>query len=177
MAIVASDIQFRLSGGAANTNPDASLGGAISSTAAGTNIFDNVTSAEATSGDTEYRCIYVRNGVTSAALTLVGAKIWIQSPDGSGGAYAGDTITIGLGTSGVNGTEQNVTTFSPIGTEATAPVGVTFYAAATEGAALVMGDLPQNQHHAVWIKRVIAGGAAAFSNAGFTLRVKGDTAA
>lgn len=33
MAITSTDLQFRLSGGSANSDPDASLGGAISSTA------------------------------------------------------------------------------------------------------------------------------------------------
>lgn len=175
MAIVAGDILFRLSGGAANSNPNLSLGGAISSTAAGTNIFDNVSSAEASSGDTEYRCIYVKNN--HGTLTLTTAKIYISNPNGSGGAYAGDTITVGAGTSAVGGTEQDVTTFSPIGTEGTAPVGVSFSAAASTGTAVSLGDITAGSHKAVWIKREIGAGATAFSNAGFTLTVFGDTAA
>ena len=47
---------WRLSGGAANTNPLASLGGIMStSTAAGSNIFDDVTGDEGAAGDVEYR--------------------------------------------------------------------------------------------------------------------------
>ena len=176
MAIQAADLQVRLSGGAANSNPNTSLGGAISSVAAGTNIFDNVSSAEATAGRTEYRCVYVRNG-TGGGLTLTTAKVYISNPNGSGGAYAGDTITIGAGTAAVNATEQDVTTFSPIGTEITSPVGVSFSAAAGTGTAVSLGDIPAGQHKAVWVKREIAAGATAFSNAGFTLTIYGDTAA
>lgn len=176
MAILTSEIQFRLSGGTGNTDPNASLGGAISSTAAGTNLFANVSSAQASAGLTSYRCIYVRNG-TAGALSWTTAKVYISNPNGPGGAYAGDTITIGVGTSAVNGTEQDVTTFSPIGTEITAPVGVTFYAAADAAAALALGDIPAGHHKAVWVKRVISAGATAVSNAGFTLTAVGDTAA
>lgn len=175
MAIVQADILFRLSGGAANSNPTLSLGGAISSTAAGTDIFDNVSSVEAESGDTEYRCIYVKNN--HGTLTLTNAKVWFASSNGSGGAYAGDDIYVGVGTSAIGGVEQDVTTFSPIGTEGTAPVGVSFYAGLSEVAALALGNITAGSHKAIWIRRVISAGAAAFSNAGFTLRVKGDTAA
>lgn len=76
MAIISTDIQYRLSGGAGNSDPAASLGGAKSSVTA-TNYFDDVSSAEATSGDVEYRCIYVHNN--HGTLTLIGSKIWIQT--------------------------------------------------------------------------------------------------
>jgi hypothetical protein len=59
---MAASIVFRLSGGAGNTDPAASLGGVMSSTAVGSNtLFDTVSAAEALSGDTEYRCYYVKN--------------------------------------------------------------------------------------------------------------------
>ena len=61
MPIISTDIQYRLSGGSGNTDVNASLGGVKSSTSVGTglhNLFDVVSSAEASSGDTEYRCVY-----------------------------------------------------------------------------------------------------------------------
>ena len=62
MAIIASDIKKRLSGGASNTAPLLSLGGIMSTTTeAGASIFDDVTSGEASAGDIEYRCIYALN--------------------------------------------------------------------------------------------------------------------
>ena len=49
MAIISTDINYRLSGGAANSDTAASLGGAKSSVAA-SNYFDDVSSAEASAG-------------------------------------------------------------------------------------------------------------------------------
>ena len=76
MAIVSTDIQYRLSGGASNAVTASSLGGVKSSVAA-SNYFDDVSSAEAGTGDTEYRCIYIHNA--HATLTLIGAKVFIQT--------------------------------------------------------------------------------------------------
>ena len=57
MAIAASDIKIRLSGGASNTNPNLALGGAMSTASGGiitTNVLNNdmddITSAEASTG-------------------------------------------------------------------------------------------------------------------------------
>lgn len=162
MPIVASDIKYRLSGGASNTLPTASLGGAKSSTEAGANIFDTVSGAEGAAGDVEYRCVYVHNN--HGSLALQGAQVWIQANTPS----ADSEIEIGLGTSGINGTEQTVAD------EQTAPTGVTFDLAEDAANALSIGDIPAGQHKAVWIKRTITAAAAAASD-GFTLRSRGDT--
>lgn len=165
MPIVSSDIKYRLSGGSSNSDANASLGGAESSTDAPAGTFDTVSSAEAAAGDTEYRCIYVKN--THGTLTLQGAKVWIQA-----NTPGGDTdVEIGLGSTAVGtGNEQTVAD------ESTAPADVTFAAAANEGAALTIGDIPAGSHKAVWIKRTVNAAAAA-ANETFTLRTKGDTAA
>lgn len=55
MAIVSGDILYKLSGGSGNSDPNASLGGVISTTTASTNVYDDVGSAEAIAGDIEYR--------------------------------------------------------------------------------------------------------------------------
>jgi hypothetical protein len=169
MPIVANDIKFYLSGGAGNSNPNASLGGDISTTEITTatlhNLFDIVASAEAEAGDTEYRCFYVRN--THGSLTLQDAKVWI-SGDNSGADAA---IAISLATQGVNGTAAT------IANEDTAPAGQTFTTPVAEGAALTIGDVPQGQHQAIWVRRVITAGAAASNNNNVTFTVKGDTAA
>lgn len=169
MPIVSADIDFRLSGGAANSDPNAALGGAKSSTeitaASLHNLFDQVASAESSAGDVEYRCFYVHNA--HGTLTLQNAVIWIQT-----NTPASDTtVDIGLGTSAVNGTEQTVAN------ESTAPSGVTFSAPATEGAALSIGNIPAGQHKAVWVRRTISAAAAANNLDNVVLRVKGDTAA
>jgi hypothetical protein len=164
MPISSTDIVFRLSGGAANTSPLASLGGPKSSTAAPSGVFDDVGGAESGAGDTEYRCVYVHNA--HASLTLVSSVLWIPSNTPS----PSTTIDVGLGTSAINGTEQSVAD------ESTAPASVTFAAAATQAAGIALGDIPAGQSRAVWLRRTINAGAAAVNDT-FTLRVTGDTAA
>lgn len=163
MAIASTDIQYRLSGGAGNTVPAASLGGAKSTTVAGASIFDDVSSAEAVAGDTEYRCVYVHNA--HGSLTLTGAVLWIPANTPS----PTTTIDVGVGTSPVNGTEQTVAD------ENTAPSGVTFVAAGTLGAGVSLGDIPAGQSRAVWFRRTVQAGTAAASDS-CTFRVTGDTA-
>lgn len=161
MAIVSTDIQYRLSGGASNSDPALSLGGVKSSTAA-SNYFDDVSSSEAGTGDTEYRCIYVHNN--HGTLSLIGAKVFIQTNTPSS-----DTdVAIGLGSSAINGTEQTVAD------ESTAPAGVSFSAPTTFAGGLAIGDLAAGAHKAVWVRRTVNAGAAAYSDS-FTLRVQGDT--
>ena len=94
-------------------------------------------------------------------------KLWISSNTPS--AYS--TVEIALGSSAVNATEQTVAD------ENTAPTGVTFSAPSTEGASLVIGDIPAGQHKAFWIKRIITAGATAYNSDSATLTVKCDTAA
>lgn len=162
MPIVSTDIKYRLSGGASNTDPAAALGGAKSSADAASTIFDDVSSAEATAGDIEYRCVYVHNN--HGTLTLLGAKIWIQTQTPS----ADTDVAIGLGSSAVNGTEQTVAN------EGTAPTSVTFSAPSSFAGGLTIGDIPAGQHKAVWVRRTVNAGAAAASDS-FALRVQGDT--
>jgi hypothetical protein len=169
MPIAAADIDFRLSGGAANSDVNASLGGAKSSTevtdASLHNLFDQVSSAESAAGDTEYRCIYVHNA--HASLSLQNAVIWIQTQTPS----ADTSVEIAVGSAAINGTEQTVAN------ESTAPTGVTFGTPANEGAAQALGTIPAGQHKAVWIKRIVNAAAAAANSDSVVLRVKGDTAA
>lgn len=80
MPINATDIEFRLSGGAGNTSGDVSLGGAISSSSVSASVnslFDYVSGDQSAAGDIEYRCIYVRNN--HGSLTLYGTKLWISA--------------------------------------------------------------------------------------------------
>lgn len=169
MPIVAGDIDYFLSGGSANTDPNAALGGAISTTeiadATLHNLFDIISSDESLAGDTEYRCFYVKN--SHATLTALSTKIWIQTNTPS----PGTSVEIGLGSSAVNGTEQTV------GNESTAPGSVSFSAAANEGAALSIGDLAPGETKAVWVKRIVGAAAAAYNSDSAVIRTKCDTAA
>lgn len=169
MAILSTDIKFHLSGGGANADPNASLGGAISATeivnASLHNLFDVVSGDEASAGDAEYRCFYVKNN--HGTLTLQNAKIWVETESPS----ADSDELIGLGTSGVGGTEQTVAD------EQTAPVGVAFSQANLEAGALAIGDIPAGSHMAIWVRRDISVGASAYNSDSSVLRVKGETAA
>lgn len=163
MAIISTDIQYRMSGGASNTDPAAALGGAKSSTSFSTNaIFDDVSSAEATAGDIEYRCFYIHNA--HATLTLQGAKIWIQSQTSSS-----DTdVALALGGEGLNGTAETVAN------ENTAPVGETFSQPSSFAGGLTIGDLAPGDHYPVWIRRTVNAAAVSATDT-WTVRVQGDT--
>lgn len=164
MAILTTDILYRLSGGASNAVQAASLGGAKSSNAASAAIFDAVSAGESSAGDIEFRCIYVHNA--HASLSLDNAVLWIPANTPS----TSTVVEAGLGTSAINGTEQTVAD------ETAAPSGVTFAAVATKGAGVSLGNIPAGQHRAVWLRRTVNAAAAAASDT-FTVRVEGDTAA
>jgi hypothetical protein len=162
MPIVQADIQYRLSGGAANASAAASIGGAKSSNAVPAAMFDDVNSTESAAGDTEYRCFYVHNN--HGSLALQNAVVWLTANT------TGNRISIGIGSSALNGTEQTVAD------EGTAPSGVSFTQPATKGAGISLGSIPAGQHRAVWVRRVIAAATGA-SNDTYNIRVEGDTAA
>ena len=165
MPIVGNDIKFYYSGGSGNADPNASLGGARSSTewANGGVLFDTISGAENAASDVEYRCVYVRN--EHATLTLQGAKVYI-SAETAGGA----SVAIALAGEGVNGTAETVAN------ENTAPAGEVFSTPTTTGGALTIGDLAPNAFQAIWVRRTAAN-TGAVSGDGFTLAVFGDTAA
>lgn len=146
-----------------------SLGGAITATEINDNtthnLWDIVSSAESSAGDTEYRCVYVKN--THGSLTLQSAKVWIQTNTPS----TDTAVEIGLGSSAVNGTEQTVAN------ENTAPTSVTFGTANGEGNALSIGNIPSGQHKAVWIKRIVSANAAAYTDDSYVISYSGDTSA
>lgn len=169
MPILIADIKFFLSGGASNSDVDASLGGVVSSVEVTTsslhNLFDSVKGSEALAGDTEYRCLYAKN--THGSLTLQTAVAWIESNTPS----ASTTIDIGLGTSAVSATEQT------IANESAAPVGVTFTAPTTVGTGLAIGNLTAADTMAIWIRRTVSAAAPALATDTAELAVGGDTAA
>ena len=177
MAIVSGDIKFYLSGGAGNTNVNASIGGAIAGSTSTYeitdnslhNLFDKTLGTESTAGDTEYRCIYVKN--THASLELELAKIWISTNTSS----PANVIAIALDGAGKGGTAETETD------ENVAPTGETFSnpTAYSGGLSLDGGGtgLGYGVSYPIWIRRTIAAGATAVDNVTFVLSVQGDTAA
>lgn len=161
MAIASTDIDYKHSGGATNSDPALSLGGIISANDVTPNdLFDDVSSAEASAGDIEYRCIYVKN--SHGTLTLQAAKVFIQSNT------TGNRIAIALGGEGKNGTAETVAN------EGTAPVGETFSQPTDYAGGLALGDLAPGETFPVWVRRTIPASSAAATDT-FTLRVQGET--
>jgi len=173
MAIVATDLKFFLSGGASNANPAASLGGVISSNQVGSNLFDDISTAEAAAGATEYRCFYVKN--TNATDTAYSAAVWIASNTSA----TSTAIQIALAAEGVANTVESVAASpisAPVGSGVSPAVAPVFDDAENEANALTIGDLAPGEAHAVWIKRVVTATTVAFANDTTTIRVKADTA-
>jgi hypothetical protein len=170
LPISSANLKFYLSGGAGNTDPNASLGGTRSTTQVGSglnNLFDDVTGDEATAGDTEYRCIYFRNEDANANGLMSPLKNWIDQLTSA----AGDEIDIGLDPAGKNGTATT------IANENTAPVGVSFSRPTTKSAGLDLPSAPyiQNDFVAIWIRRTVTAGAASDPNDTASIRVEGDS--
>jgi hypothetical protein len=172
MAILTTDIKFYLSGGAVNIFPAASLGGIKSATPVMddtlNNLFDDVTGAEHVAGDTNYRCIYVKN---DSAETASNVRIYIDTNTPA----IDDTINIGKDLAGA-GDGATTGVADTIADEATAPdPAVTFTTAADYANAIVLGTLTAGQVIAVWIKRIVTAGTTAQSADSAILKVSVDT--
>lgn len=169
MVILSTDITYRLSGGAGNSSVNASLGGAKSSTALVDNTLNNLFAdslgTESSAGSTKYRAIYVHNA--HASLTMLSARVYIPTNTPS----TDDTFDVAVGTAAINGTEQSVAN------EDTAPTGVSWSAPSTYAAGLALGDIPAGQHKAIWFRRTITAGAAAYDNDSVVFEVGCDSAA
>lgn len=165
MPIVAADIKKYLSGGAGNTDPNASLGGAISSTElvdnTSHNLFDNVSGAESLAGDVEYRAIFVKN--THATLTLYGAKIFISANTDSPDTEVGISVATEVGSP-----------IQSIANEGTAPTGQAFSLADGEANGLSLGDIDPGEIIGIWLKRTVLSSAEA-SNDSVSIDVVGDS--
>jgi len=108
MPVVASDIKYLYSGGSTNTNPNASLGGPPSIYQVANNLlFDNVTSQQASSGATDYRCLYITND--NATYNFYNPAIYIAF-DTAGGANVQIGFEIANDRQYVNITRYSTTT-------------------------------------------------------------------
>lgn len=169
MPIVAADLKIYLSGGAGNTDPNASLGGIISSTEVVDNtthnLFDQVSGTESLAGDIEYRGIYLKN--THGSLTAQNTKVYISSNTGS----ADTTIDIALDGGATDATMETLSD------ESTAPSGETFSAPTTYAGGLSIGSLTAGQKKGVFIRRTITAAAAAVNDDAVTIKYDCDTAA
>jgi hypothetical protein len=171
MAISASNLKWFLSGGASNSDPTLSIGGAKSSVALSPtplhNLFDRVTGDEAASGVTRYRLLYFQNTDTDSDGLLEPIVLYFTAVPTNG-----DTLKAGLATQG----KSSVVT--AIANENTAPAGVSFTAPTTKsGSTLVLPSPPylEGAYHGVWFEHVVP--TAQSSSAGITVSwvMVGDT--
>jgi hypothetical protein len=133
----------RLSGGSGNTNPAASIGGAISSTNASSNIWDSVTNPERTAGLVDYRLLYVKNDDTADANVTAYLPIAAES---------GRSWAIGLATQSAG------VTVPAISNDTTAPSGVTFSSPSNAGSGLTF-VVPAGSYRGLWFRRTTSSGA------------------
>lgn len=167
MPIVATDIKIYLSGGGANSNPNASLGGAISSVQLVDNTVNNLfalaAAAESEAGSVKYRAVFIKN--THATLTLTTPKVYIDSNTTSG------TTNVQIALADETG--------SPIETvvnEDTAPSGPSFSDASGYSGGLSLGSLAPGETKAIWLKYVVTAATEAIADQ-LTIGVKGETEA
>lgn len=158
------DLILRLSGGSGNTNPNASLGGIMSSTsivdAVDNNLFDDITRKEVIVGKTEYRCYYIYN--SNASIPVHGAYFFIDS------FPLISTVTVGLDPVGSgDGSASGVA--QVINTEDTAPTNITFENAGEFKVKLPLPTLKPLEAQAIWVKRIAQSGKAASELLGITV--------
>jgi len=169
MPIVSTDLKIYLSGGAGNSDPNASIGGIISSTEVVDNtthnLFDQVSGTESLAGDTEYRGVYLKN--THGTLTAQNTMVYISSNTGS----ADTTIDIALDGGATDATMET------LANESTAPSGETFSAPTTYAGGLSIGSLTAGQKKGVFIRRTVSAAAAAVNDDAVTIKYDCDTAA
>lgn len=170
MAIAASDILIRLTGGASNTDPNLSIGGVMSTDGGGiittdvlNNDMDDITSAEASTGITIYHGYFYEN--SHGSLTYISPKFYIQSQTSSGDT----SVEIAVADEAKN------TAIEVLANEETAPGGgVTFSTPANFAAGIALGSLDFGDERGFWAKYIVGSSAAAVLDQ-YTLGIQGDT--
>jgi len=193
MSVTANDLKLYLTGadsdGGVQSDADASVGKYRSSSEITSgelnNLFDDVGSAEASAGDTEYRCFCIKN---EAAETLYNVKVWLYSENDPNSDQAiSYAVEVPETANLTNGDAQSV------GDESSAPTvnttdhngvgsGISDWDAGTTketGQGVDQGahdaHLDTGELIFIWVKRVISSSSQAQSNMSFTIRLEGDT--
>ncbi len=179
-AITAAEIVFRYSvktGTAGNSvagTPAGSLGTWISTTAwaggAANDLFDDITGAENTALEAEYRCIFVYN--SNAANTYENVVVYLSAETAGGAniAVAADTTAA----SALGATAAQALTATNEDAPGAGVTGLTYASPTTAGTGVVLGNIPSGQVKAFWVRRTTTN-SAALSNDGVTIAVSGDT--
>lgn len=146
------DFSVRLSGGAANASPTASIGGARSSVEyTAENLFDDSARTEYVDGHTDYRIVYVSNDDTGDATVTASV-----TDDSAGVAFAVGVPTQAAGVA-----------VTALANDETAPGSVTFSAGPVD-----LGAIPGGSYRGLHIRRTISAGAAANPNVGWEVTLE-----
>ena len=152
---MSATLEFRLTGGASNTDINASLGGIMSAipmaATALNNIYDNVSPDEASSGSIEYRMIDIYNAGDATATSV---EVYISSNTSSG-----DT-ELQLGQDATNSPHAAAAALETLTDESTAPASpVVTFGAYPNDAKLPLSDIPAGEAARICLKRVVSAGA------------------
>lgn len=146
-----TDLKLFLSGGLENQNPQASLGGHMSSKeflgSYPHEILDRVSLTEMQSGMTDHHLLYLKNTNTLYAFNNI--RIFVLQNT----INPFDTILLGLAAAGKNMDEY------PLNIDTVVPPNVSFTAADTSTTGLVVPSLGPNEKIGMWIKRVLNQGS------------------
>tara|TARA_R110002126_G_scaffold111701_8_gene249618 strand:+ start:45 stop:560 length:516 start_codon:yes stop_codon:yes gene_type:complete len=169
MAIAASDIVIRLSGGASVTDPNLSIGGVMSTVGGGVittdvqnNDMDDITSVEAGAGITIRHGYFYENA--HGSLTYIAPAFYIDTITSS----TDTNITLAVADEAKN------TAIEVLANEETEPATVTFTAPANFAAGILTGDLDFGDYRGFWVKYICGSSAAAVLDT-YTLGIQGDT--
>jgi hypothetical protein len=192
MAIVAADLKKYFTQGGGSSDGGAAGSAAVSlggyrgsgeiTDNTDNNLFDDVSGAEASAGDTEYRCLCIKN--THGSLALQSAKVFVSTDEANADTAISIAVEVPAGDAST-GSAQSVAN------ESTAPTvnagNVSNWVASATANSYANGiaininghsaDLASGNIVFVWVRRVISASAAAASGIGLTIRVGGDTAA
>ena len=165
MPIADTDLLIKFTGGSSNSDPNASLGGVVSSNGPTDNVlhnmFDEVSGSESLPGDTEYRCFVCKNN--HSTLTAKTPRFYITGDTGS-------QWDIALDGNGLNTNPESVAN------ESTAPSGETFSHPTTYAGGLAPADIPATQHSGgIWARRTIPAAAGAETPHTVTMKFDCDT--
>ena len=169
MPIVEADLNYRLSGGVSNTDPNAALGGSMSTVGGGivvtdtlNNDMNDINSTEAGAGITIYHGYFYEN--SNGSLTWTDPVFWIESQTSSGDT----TVNIAIADEAKN------TAIEVIANETTAPVGPVFTAPANKAAGIAIGSLDSTDFRGHWVEYIVNGGATTVLDQ-YTIKAEGDT--
>ena len=157
---MAASLEIHLNGGASNSDPDASLGGTISSETisetALNNLFDNVSVAEASAGDVEYRSFDIYNAGDETAYIV---EAWISTATPS----TDSVMAFGI----------DETATQELADESTAPDSPeVVFAQHLTGDKLSISNIAAGAAARIFIRRTISAAATNYANDGIVFSIQ-----